>query len=176
MLFLGNNEIKILKNSEPIGLSFMIVSSKSYIMNLESQAIAEALTLYLAPKTCWQYVDDIHARIKSKEQSSEFQKILNKHNKQIQFTIEDENKEKCLNFLDIKTKNNNERYEFAVYCKSALTNVQIKPHSCITSSTITSIFKVFLERATNICSWKYLRAKIEYLADMFCENEYDQKT
>ena len=45
--------------------------------------------------------------------------------------MEDENEEKCLNFLDIKTKNNNGRYEFDVHCKPALTNVQIKPHSCI---------------------------------------------
>ena len=45
--------------------------------------------------------------------------------------MEDENEEKCLNFLDIKTKNNNGRYEFDVHRKPALTNVQIKPHSCI---------------------------------------------
>ena len=63
------------------------------------------------------------------EQSREFQKILNKQEKHIKFTIENENKEKCLNFLDIKIKNNNARYEFDVCCKPALTNVQIKPHS-----------------------------------------------
>ena len=56
------------------------------------------------------------------EQSREFQKILNKEEKHIKFTIEDENKEKCLNFLDIKIKNNNARYEFDVCCKPALTN------------------------------------------------------
>ena len=56
------------------------------------------------------------------EQSREFQKILNKEEKHIKFTIEDENKEKCLNFLDIKIKNNNARYEFDVCCKPTLTN------------------------------------------------------
>ena len=56
------------------------------------------------------------------EQSHEFQKILNKEEKHIKFTIEDENKEKCLNFLDIKIKNNNARYEFDVCCKPTLTN------------------------------------------------------
>ena len=49
--FLWNNEIRILKHSGPIGLSFMVVLSKSYVQNLEHKAIAEALTLNLAPKT-----------------------------------------------------------------------------------------------------------------------------
>ena len=75
-------------------------------------------------------------------------KILKKQNKHIQFTVEDENKEKSLNSLDIKIKSNNGRYEFHVDRKPALTNVQIKPHSCIPSETITSIFKGFLARVS----------------------------
>ena len=171
-----NNESRILKNWGPIGLSFMVILSESYVQNLEHKAIAEALTLNLAPKTYRQYVDDTHARFTSKEQSREFQNILNKQDKHIQFTIEDENEEKCLNFLDIKIKNNNGRYEFDVHRKPALTNVQIKPHSCIPPDTITSIFKGFLARATKICSEKYLREEIEYLTDIFCENGHDRKT
>ena len=72
-----NNEIIILKNSGPTGLSFMVVLSKSYVQNLEHKAIAEGLTLNLAPKTYRRYVDT-HARFKSKEQSREFQNILKK--------------------------------------------------------------------------------------------------
>ena len=55
-------------------------------------------------------------------------------------------------------------------------NIQIKPHSCIPPDTIISIFKRFLARATKICSEKYLREEIEYLTDIFCENEHDRKT
>ena len=90
----------------------------------------------------------LNERFKSKEQSRGFQRILNKQDKHIQFTIDDENKEKCLNFLDIKIKNNNGRYKFDVHGKLALTNVHIKLHSCISPSTITSIFTGFLARAT----------------------------
>ena len=54
-------------------------------------------------------------------------------------------------------------------------NAQIKQHFCIRSDKITNIFKLFLARPTKICSEIYLRAGIEYLTDMFCENEYDQK-
>ena len=102
--FLWNNEIRILKKSGPIELSFMVVLSESYVQNLEHKAIAEALTLNLAPKTYRRYVDDTHARFTSKKQSRQFQNILNKQDKHIQFTIEDENKEMCLKFLDIKIK------------------------------------------------------------------------
>ena len=51
----------------------------------------------------------------------------------------DENEEKFLNFLEMKIKKqNNGRYEFDIYRKSSLRNIQINPQSCITSSTITS--------------------------------------
>lgn len=66
--------------------------------------------------------------------------ILNKQNKQIQFTIEDENGEIRLNVPDIKIKKNNKgKYKFYFYFKAALTSLQIKPHSCIHSSKATSI-------------------------------------
>ena len=174
--FLWNGEIRILKNLGPIGLSFMLVLSESYVPNLQQKGIAEALTLNLAPTTYRRYVDDTHVRFKSKGQSRKFQKILNKQDKHIQFTIEDENGEKCLNFLDIKIKNDNGRYQFNVHRKPAKTNVQIKSHSCISPDIATSIFKGFLARATKICSGKYLKEEIEYLTDIFCENEHDRKT
>ena len=127
--FLWNNEIGILKNSGLIGLSFMVVLFESYVQNLKHKAIGEALTLNLAPKTYGRYVDDTHGQFTSKEQSREFQSILNKQEKHIHFNIEDENGEKCLSFLDIKIINNNGKYEFGVHRKPAITNVQIKPHS-----------------------------------------------
>ena len=82
----------------------MVVLSKSYVQNLEHKAIGEASTLNLAPKMYRWYVDDTHARFKVKKQSREFQKILNEQDKHIQFTAENENEEKCLNFPDIKIK------------------------------------------------------------------------
>ena len=92
-----------------IGLSFMFAFSKSYAQNLEHKAIPEAFTLNPAPTAYRRYVDDTHARFESKERSCKFQKILNKLDKHIQFTVEDENGEKCLNFLGIKTKKDIQR-------------------------------------------------------------------
>ena len=51
-------------------------------------------------------------------------------------------------------------YEFDVHRKSALTNVQINPNSCISLGTTNSVLKGFLARATKICSEKYLRLEI----------------
>ena len=59
--FLWNAEIRILKKLGPIGLSFVVVLSESYVQNVEQKAIAEALTLNLAPTTYRRYVDDTHA-------------------------------------------------------------------------------------------------------------------
>ena len=154
----------------------MVVLSESYVQNLEHKAIEEALTLNLALKTHRRYVDDTNAHFTSKEQSREFRNILNKQDKHIQVTIEDENEEICLNFLDIKIKNKNGRCEFDVHRKLALTNVQIKQRSCIPPGTIASIFKGFLARATKICSEKYLRSEIEYQTDTFCKNVHDRKS
>ena len=94
---------------------------------------------------------NLNSGFKSKEESRKFQRVFNKQGKHVQFTIEDENDEKCSNFLDIKIKSNNGRYEFDVHSKPALKNVQIKPYSCVPSDTITSIFKGFPARATKIC-------------------------
>ena len=89
------------------------------------------------------YVDDTmpHAHFRSKEQFCQFHRILDEQETLIQFTIEDENEEKCLNFIDIKTKNSNGRYELDFDCKTTLTKVQSKPRSCISSRAITCIFK-----------------------------------
>ena len=37
------------------------------------------------------------------------------------------------------------------------------------------LVKGFLARSTKICSEQYLKMKIEYVTDMFCENGHEQK-
>ena len=108
--------------------------------------------------------------------SCEFQKFFWKQGKQVQFTIENENEDKCFIFLDVKLKKSNGRYGFDIYRKPALTGVQIKPESYIPSRSTTNIFKGFLARASKIFSEKYLKTEIEYFTNMFSKNGYDQKT
>ena len=139
--FLYENKIRLLENAGPIGLSLMVVLSESYLQHLEHKAMVEALTMQIQPKTFKRYVDDSHARFTSKHHANIFQEILNKQDPAIQYTIEYENENKSLNFLDINITNTiNNKYEFKVHRKKAITNIHIKQHraSTLTSSKVYS--------------------------------------
>ena len=68
--------------------------------------------------------------------------------------------------------NLNHSYYFAVYCKPAITNVQIKPRSNICPNIAMGVFKGFLSRALHIYSENYLAQEIEFLINVFAENGY----
>ena len=126
--FLWDNLISNL----PIGLSIMVALSESYLQNLEKHAIELALKFSIAPKTFRRYVDDSHARFGSRKNATEFLNVLNSQDPQIQYTIQDKNDNKELNFLDVTIRNNlNHSYDFALYRKPSITNIQIKLHSNI---------------------------------------------
>ena len=75
---------------------------------------------------------DSHARFGSKKNATEFLNVLNSQDPQIQYSIEYENDNKELNFLDATIRNNsNHSYDFALYRKPAITNVQMKLYSNI---------------------------------------------
>ena len=73
--------------------------------------------------------------------------------------------------MDVTIRNNlNHSYDFSVYCKPAITNVQIKPHSNICPNIAMGVFKGFLSRALHICSENFLAQEIECLIKVFAEN------
>ena len=119
--FLYNNLIWKLYNSGPIDLSVMV---------LEEKSIALSFALNISPKTFKRYVDDSHSRFENKQKSLQFLEILNKQDSSIQYTIEFENNQKQLNFLDITiTNNGTDSYDFKIFRKPAITNLQIKSNS-----------------------------------------------
>ena len=81
----------------------MVILSESYLQNLEKPAIELALTFGIAPK---KFRDDSHARFGIRNNATEFLNVLNSRDPQIQYTIEDENDNKELNFLDVTIRNN----------------------------------------------------------------------
>ena len=130
--FLWDNLIWNLLNSGPIGPSIMVALSESYLQNLEKHAIELALKFSIAPKTFRRYVDDSHARFGSRKNATEFLNVLNSQDPQIQYTIQYKNDNKELNFLDVTIRNSlNHSYDFALYRKPSITNIQIKLHSNI---------------------------------------------
>ena len=151
--FLYENKMRLLENAGPIDLSLTVVLSESYLQHLEHKALVEALTMQIQPKTFKRYVDDSHARFTSKHHANSFQKILNKQDPAIQYIIEYENENKSLNFLDINITNTiNNKYEFKVHRKNVISNIHIKPTSCIDPNIIRSVFKGFLRIAHWTCS------------------------
>ena len=130
--FLYNNVIWTLGNSGPVGLSIMVVLSECYLQRIEYISITQALTLNLAIKTFKRFADDSHARFNNREQSLQFLDILNSQKQSIQYTIEFENENKQLSFLDVTiTNTGNNSYDLKIFRQTSVINVQIKPNSNI---------------------------------------------
>ena len=180
--FLWNKQIHSLKDSGPIGLSLMVVLAESYLQMIEKKSltIARSRTVPVNPITHKRYVDDSHDRFLSKETSEEFLSILNAQDERIQYTAEyettneEENKSE-LNYLEITTINNKTgKYQFKVYRKQAITNIQIKPDSCHDNRIKEGVFKGYIRRAKAICSEEHLSEEIEFIKQIFRENGYDE--
>ena len=174
--FLWNDKIYALEDSGPIGLSLMVVMAESFVQHIESKAINVALLVNppIALKSLRRFVDDIHARFSSLEEADKFKDILNKQHPKIQYTIEREDKDKVLNFLDVKIKNNKQgKYEFSIHRKKAITNIQVKKHSSHDPNIQTGIIKGFVNRALTICSEIHIEEELKFLIDMFIENGYE---
>ena len=173
--FLWNNEIHLLKDSGPIGLSIMVVMAEGFLQVLEAKAMNEALHRQppLMILSFFRYVDDSHSRFQEMDSADRFLEILNKQHPKIKYTIEKETDEKELQFLDIRIMNKGTgKYEFDVFRKNAITNVQVKPQSGHDPRILRGIFKGFLNRALSICSRKYIDNEMEFLVNIFVENGY----
>ena len=175
--FLYNNAIWTLEKSGPTDLSVMVVLSECYHQRIEHISITQALTLNLAPKTFRRFVDDSHARFNNREQSLQFLDILKSQDPSIQCTIEFENENKQLSFPDVTiTNTGNNSYDFKIFRKASITNVQIKPNSDIAPHIAMGVFKGFFSRAYKICTQKYLQGETDFLIDIFTENGRNRNT
>nr|XP_047132455.1 uncharacterized protein LOC124811183 [Hydra vulgaris] len=173
--FLYKNKIPIIPNSGPIGLSLMVVMVEAFLQNIERKALNIATICTCEPKTFVRYVDDCHARFNSIKQQQIFLNILNEQNPAIKYTVELENHQKQLNFLNVNITNTmHGAYEFQIHRKEAMTNIQLKPNSNINPNIITGVFKGFLCPAKRLCSQKYLKQEIDFLIEMFVENGHNK--
>ena len=173
--FLWENEIYFIEDAGPIGLSLMVVVSEAYLQFNENISLSIAILRDVAPITYRRYVDDSHSRFKSIESARSFKDILNDQDPRIQYTMEEQLENGSLSFLDVTCINNGMgNYEFNVFRKEAITNVQIKPNSSIDPRILEGVFKGFLSRAKRICSEKYLKDEIAFLINIFVENGHNR--
>ena len=172
--FLFEDHVYTIENAGPIGLSLMVVIAEGYLQFIESKALQNAIVNGCGPLSFLRYVDDRHSRFQSDAQVDNFLIELNQQDPQIQYTV-DREQNGCLPFIDVQVTNNRQgKYEFNVYRKDAITNVQIKPNSSINPKTFNGVFKGFLVRATRICSPKYLEDELKFLVDVFAENGHNR--
>ena len=158
----------------------MVVMAEAFLQVLEAKAMNDALHLQppLTPLSFFRYVDDSHSRFESIESADKFLDILNQQHENIKYTIERESPDsKELQFLDIKVINRGTgKYEFDVYRKKAITNVQVTPESGHDPNVLKGIFKGFVYRALSICSENYVEKEIQFLIDVFSENGYNKES
>ena len=64
------------------------------------------------------------------------------------------------------------KYEFDIYRKKAITNIQIKPTSAHDPNVLDGIFKGFFHRALTLCSDKFIEPELKFLIEVFTENGY----
>ena len=167
----------MLENSGPIVLSIMVVLSECYLQRIEHISITQHLNLNLALKTIKRFADDGHTRCNNREQSLQFLDILNSQHPLMQYTTEFENENKQLSFLDVTIANTgNNSYDFKIFRKISLTNLQIIPNSNIATHIAMGVFKRFLSRACKICTEKHLQSEIDFLIDILTENGYSRYT
>ena len=112
----------------------MVVMAESFLQYQENKAIHQSLSLTppLIIKSFKRYVDDSHSRFNTINDANRFLEILNQQHPNIKYTMETENENKILNFLDLQIINDqtNNKYKFQIHRKNVITNVQIKPYSC----------------------------------------------
>ena len=95
--FLYKNEIRLIPNSGPIGLSLMVVVAEAFLQHLETKSLIIAEIGQFSPKTYRRYVDDSHARFDSIQNHDKFLELLNNQDSAIKYTSEKENCKKELN-------------------------------------------------------------------------------
>ena len=124
------------------------------------------------PKTFRRFVDDSHAHFRNRYHANKFLEILIKQDLAIKYTVEFEDHKHSLNFLDISISSNttNRKDELKVHRKDAITDIHIKPNSCIDPNMTKIAFKGFLHRAHTICSEKFIKEEMLFLVDMFVEH------
>ena len=121
------------------------------------------------------YVDDSHSRFDELNDASRFKDTLNRQDERVQYTMEVEKEGKTLDYLEVNTTNNGQgKYDFKVFRKKAITNVQLKPNSCHDPKILNGVFKGFVHRAHKICSEHHLKDEIEFLINVFKENGYNE--
>ena len=106
--------------------------------------------------------------------------MLNKKNHMFfvyHYRIEFENNQKQLNVVDTTISNNGTNsFDFKIFRKQAITNIQIKPNSNMAPNISVVVFRASMSGAYKISLKRFIDEEIQFLVDVFTENGYERKT
>ena len=86
-----------------------------------------------------------------------------------QHSMDAEDADKILQFLDLNIKKVERKYVTSIYRKKAITKVQVKPHPMI----LKGIFTGYIHRTYAICQPIQREEEINFLIRCFTENRYN---
>ena len=83
--------------------------AEGFLQHYENKALETANIHNIDIKSYLRYVDDSHCRVPSISDANKFLEILNEQSPHLKYTIDVEDENKTLNFLDVKVINNKKR-------------------------------------------------------------------
>ena len=132
---------------------------------IEDMPVTQALIFNLPPpKTFKRSVDGSQARFNGRGKPLRFLDILNSEDPSMEYTTEFDFVNKQLSVLDVTITNTcKNSYDFKIFQKTSIRNVQVKSSSSIAPHIAMGVFKGFLSLAYKICIEKYLQSEINFL-------------
>ncbi len=147
------------------------VLANIFMEHFEQNALANSA---LVPKLWKRYVDDIFAVWShGKEHLSKFLSYLNNIHPSIKFTIEQENDQLSLSFLDIAlTRNPDGSLKHSVYRKPTHTDRYLNYRSFHHPQIKSSVSKTLVNRAYNVCDKESINKELAHLNVVLQQNGF----
>lgn len=117
------------------------------------------------------FVDDLFMAI-PKNEIANILKYFNSHSKNLQFTIEKEDSEQCVPFLDTRVHRDDTIIKLKWYRKETHSNKMLHYHSNHNINTKINVIKQMKIRVERICHESYIREGINNLMEIFKQNGY----
>ncbi|XP_044751862.1 uncharacterized protein LOC123311819 [Coccinella septempunctata] len=117
------------------------------------------------------FVDDLFMAI-PKNEIANILKYFNSHSKNLQFTIEKEDSEQCVPFLDTRVHRDDTTIKLKWYRKETHSNKMLHYYSNHNINTKINVIKQMKTRVERICHESYIREGINNLMEIFKQNGY----